>query len=155
MMRRLIVGAALGACTPARVPPPPPLTPAAQVIEQQRKWDAANVRDYAFTYRDRCFCPGSFVWVRITVSDGKVSNAELTDTTSYGFHHTSEFRRPTVDSLFVWVVNAYTRNAERVDVRYDRTFHFPIEAMMDGKLNVIDDEFAFEVRDFTRGPSKR
>jgi hypothetical protein len=155
MIRRLIIGATLGACTPAPVPPPSPLTPAAEVIEQQRKWNAANVRNYAFTYRDRCFCFGSFVWVRITVSDGKVSHAELTDTTSYGFHHTSEFRRPTVDSLFIWVVNAYKRNSERVDIRYDRTFHFPTEAMMDWKLNMADDEFAFEVRDFMPGPSKR
>jgi hypothetical protein len=154
MVRVLAVVAVLvAACAPAQ--PPTPLTRADQVQAHRLQWNAAHIRNYAFTYRDRCFCPGSFVWVRITVNNGSVTQAELTDTTSYGFRRTSEFRRPTIDSLFVWIADAYNRQSDRIEVRYDSKFHFPTYAAIDWKLNMIDDEFTFEARDFTTRDSPR
>src|SRR5919201_4691214 len=47
--------------------------------------------------------------------------------------------RPTIDSLFAWVRDAYTRKAAIVRVTYDPEFHFPTNAFIDWDLNVIDD----------------
>jgi hypothetical protein len=49
----------------------------------------------------------------------------------------------------VWLANAYARKADRIDAQYDSRYHFPSHAAIDWKTNVIDDEFDFEVQDFT------
>ena len=59
-----------------------------------------------------------------------------------------ELPRPTVDSLFAWVRHAYERKAAVVRVTYDPQLHFPANVSIDWDLNIIDDEFSFEVTDF-------
>jgi hypothetical protein len=58
-----------------------------------------------------------------------------------------ELPRPTVDSLFAWIKDAYVRKAAVVRVTYDPQLHFPANVSIDWNLNIIDDEFSFEVRD--------
>ncbi len=152
--RLSLVTCLLVACVPAvrRVAPPAAgpvaLSGADQLQTQKRAWDAAQVKSYAFIYRDQCFCAGNDVSVRITVIDGNVVQAELAEAESPTSKRSSEFRRPTIDSLFAWIADAYARKADRIGVRYDPEYHFPSYAQIDWSVKMIDDEFAFEVREF-------
>ncbi len=94
-------------------------------------------------------CEGRSLWVRIWVDADTLARAELLPAQDPGIKRSAAFRRPTVDSLFVWLANAYARKADRIDAQYDSRYHFPSHAAIDWKMNVIDDEFDFEVQDFT------
>ncbi len=130
-------------------PPPVPLSGADHLEVQRSGWENSHPHSYAFTYRDQCFCPGSYLWVRITVIADTVAKAELSPVQAPGVRGSSGFRRPTIDSLFVWVSDAYGRKSDRIDVQYDPKYHFPNHAEIDWRKNMIDDEFSFDVRDFT------
>ena len=113
---------------------------------QQNSWEQLGIRDYSFTYQPYCMCRGYGLLYQVEVRDGKVVS----------FEHWSkpvrlssrDLPRPTVDSLFAWVRNAYARNAAVVRVTYDPQLHFPANVSIDWNLNIIDDEFSFEVTDF-------
>jgi hypothetical protein len=112
---------------------------------QEREWRKARVRDYQFSFREECFCQGSYVWSRITVVGEKVVSVEP-DTGSAVLR--LQVRRPTIDSLFSWLQDAYRQTPELIAVTYDRRFHFPAKAEIDFSRNILDDEHSFEVRDF-------
>ncbi len=129
--------------------PAPPATSPNELAAQQAAWKALGVSDYAFSYRDRCFCSGSYVWVRITVHNSNVANTQMIRAETVRAGLDSGYRRPTIDSLFAWISDAYKRNSETVDVAYDPQYHFPLSAQIDGSTTIIDDEFEFAVQDFT------
>jgi uncharacterized protein DUF6174 len=126
---------------------PPPVTPGSppELESQQNSWKLLGLRDYSFTYQPLCMCRGKGLVYRVVVSDGKVVS----------FQHGSDpvrissrdLPRPTVDSLFAWVRDAYARKAALVRVTYDPRFHFPANVSIDWNLNIIDDEFSFEASD--------
>jgi hypothetical protein len=128
---------------------PAPVVPSDPLEIHRLEWKRSRPHSYAFTYRDQCFCAGSFLWVRIIVAADTVVQADLLPAQDPGVRKSSEFRRPTVDSLFAWIADAYTRKSERVDVLYDPKYHFPSHADMDWRKNIMDDEFSFDVQDFT------
>ncbi|MFL5481805.1 MAG: DUF6174 domain-containing protein [Gemmatimonadaceae bacterium] len=99
----------------------------------------------------------AFQWVRLTVVHSTVSNAEILRSELPNGRKSEEFRRPTIDSLFAWISAAYDRKSDRVDVKYDPKYHFPASAQLDWRTNVIDDEFSFDVLDFSpsEGPGTR
>jgi len=129
-------------------PPPAPVSPADPLAVHRLGWANSRPHSYAFTYRDQCFCQGSNLWVRIWVVGDTVARAELLPVQDPGISRSSAFRRPTIDSLFVWLSDAYNRKSDRIDVQYDPKYHFPSHANLDWRKNVIDDEMTFEVRDF-------
>lgn len=95
--------------------------------------------------------------MRLTVVHSTVSNAEILRSELPNGRKSEEFRRPTIDSLFAWISAAYDRKSDRVDVKYDPKYHFPASAQLDWRTNVIDDEFSFDVLDFSpsEGPGTR
>jgi hypothetical protein len=130
-----------GSSTPASVTTNAP----PELESQQMYWKQLGLRDYSFTYEPMCMCRGYGLTYQVGVRDGKVVS----------FQHASEpvsfssrdLPRPTVDSLFAWIKDAYVRNAAVVKVTYDPELHFPVSVSIDWYLNIIDDEFSFEVRD--------
>jgi hypothetical protein len=109
-------------------------------------WYRANIRDYSFTYTPECMCRGTNLSYQVEVRDNKVVRFE---------HHSvpvslsvRDLPHPTIDSLFAWLRYAYVGKAVLVRVAYDSVFHFPSKVMIDWSTNIIDDEFAFEVRGF-------
>jgi len=129
--------------------PPTPVAGHDPLAVHRRAWENSRPHSYAFTYRDQCMCEGGFLWVRIWVDTDTLARAELLPAQDPGTRRSSAFRRPTVDSLFAWLADAYARNADRIDAQYDSRYHFPSHAAIDWRMNIIDDEFDFEVRDFT------
>lgn len=128
---------------------PTPVATHDPLAVHRRAWENSRPHSYVYTYRAQCMCEGSSLWVRIWVDADTVARAELLPAQDPGIRRNSAFRRPTVDSLFAWLADAYARNADRVDAQYDSTYHFPSHAAIDWKMNIKDDEFDFEVRDFT------
>jgi Family of unknown function (DUF6174) len=123
----------------------PPITPTSSPELQQNSWKLLGPRDYSFTYQPVCMCRGSGLLYRVAVRDGKVVSFENgSDPVRLSLR---DLPRPTVDSLFAWVKDAYARKAAVVRVTYDPQFHFPANVSIDWDLNIIDDEFSFEVRD--------
>jgi hypothetical protein len=86
---------------------------------------------------------------------GRLYQVEVRDGKVMSFQHGSQpvrlslrdLPRPRVDSLFGWIKDAYVRKAAIVRVTYDPKLHFPARASIDWSLNILDDEFSFEVRD--------
>jgi hypothetical protein len=121
----------------ANVPP--------EMESEQKSWNQLGLREYSFTYQPYCMCRGYGLNYQVRVRDGKVVS----------FQHSSEpvtlssrdLPRPTIDSLFAWVRDAYGRKAAVVRVTYDPQLHFPANVSIDWNLNIIDDEFSFTVTD--------
>ena len=137
--------------TPGSSAPAPVTTNAPPELESQQKyWKQLGLRDYSFAYEPMCMCRGYGLTYQVEVRDGKVvSFQHASEPVSLS---SSDLPRPTVDSLFAWIKNAYARKAAVVRVTYDPELHFPANVSIDRNLNIIDDEFSFEVRDLRPNP---
>jgi len=125
-----------------------PLSQRTELESQRRAWLALELSDYSFSYRQLCFCAGSTVAYRVNVIGSKVVSLDYGILPSY--MSPKDLRRPTIDSLFVWIDDAYARNSELVRVVYNPKYHFPADANMDWRKNVVDDEFSFVAGDLRR-----
>jgi len=106
-------------------PPPAPDTSdtPSQLESQQYSWKQLDLRDYSFTYQPMCMCRGYGLAYQVGVRDGKVvsfQNGSKPVSLS-----SRDLPRPTVDSLFAWIKDAYMRNAAVVRVTYDPSYIFP------------------------------
>jgi hypothetical protein len=134
---RSIPAAALGTPVTAKV--------LSDLDSEQKSWNRLGLRDYSFRYQPDCMCRGYGVNYQVRVSNGEVvsfqQGSEPVNLSS------RDLPRPTIDSLFAWVRDAYARKAAVVRVTYDPQLHFPANVSIDWNLNVIDDEFSFTVTD--------
>lgn len=136
------------ACRPmpvASLPAPDTSDTPSELVSQENSWKQLGLRDYSFTYQPMCMCRGYGLLYQVAVRDGQVvsfQNGSAPVSLS-----SRELPRPTVDSLFAWIKDAYVRKAAVVRVTYDPQLHFPANVSIDWNLNIIDDEFSFEVRD--------
>src|SRR6185369_11715328 len=137
--------------TPVTSLPAPIASDARSELEsQQRSWKQLGLRDYSFTYTPMCMCAGYGALYQVGVKDGKVVSFQNgSEPVSLSLR---DLPRPTVDSLFAWIKDAYVRNAAVVRVTYDPLLHFPASVSIDWSLNIIDDEFSFSVRDLRPTP---
>jgi hypothetical protein len=118
------------------------------LTDRANQWSIRNVSDYRYTVALSCFCPaglkGPFT-VRVT-NGSDIVDVRRADTTlepgDRALKWVGELR-----TLFTYV-RSYLRSAS-FEVRYDPTYGFPVEMRADPSLDVIDDEFGFEVLDFT------
>ena len=114
-------------------------SPAAAATEQQRldearaKWRAAGISDYAYTFRDACFCPPPRTQ-EVVVRGGIAEQGR------------------TVEQLFDLVQREIDRPAADLSVTYD-AIGVPVQMSVDRYAYVVDDEYAFRVENFrTIGP---
>lgn len=117
------------------------------VFEEARaRWDAAGIDNYAFTFRESCFCPPEFLGpFRITVEDGAVVSAEQN-----GRPATEQRTYPTIDALFEIIADAFDQDAETISLSYDAVLGVPLGGYIDYDALIADEEFSFEVSRFTR-----
>ena len=141
----------LAACRSVQV------SPRTELESQHQAWLALRLSDYSFSYRQLCFCAGSAVAYRVNVSGGKVVSLDYGALPSH--MSSNDLRRPTIDSLFVWIDDALARTSELVRVVYDPKYHFPADVNTDWRKNVADDEFSFVAGDLrpavTYTPTRR
>ena len=141
----LLLAAACRSIPVASLPTPVASGPASELESQQSSWNQLGLRDYSFTYTPMCMCAGYGRLYEVGVRDGKVVSFQSgSQPVSLSLR---DLPRPTVDSLFAWIKDAYVRKAAVVRATYDPQLHFPANVSIDWNLNIIDDEFSFEVSD--------
>jgi len=118
------------------------------LTDRANQWsNPQRIYNYRYTVALSCFCPadlkGPFT-VRVTGGDVvDVRRGEtILEPGDRALNWVGDFR-----TLFMYV-RSYLRAAS-LDVRYDPTYGFPVELRADPSLDLLDDEFGFEVLDFT------
>jgi hypothetical protein len=133
--------AVLAACS---VLPSASLSPRDAILrtlaERQAQWQSKNVDDYTFTISRQCFCPFTEPLV-VTVVDG-VATA-ITKAGQPAAEQDAVGLPTTVPALFAVV--ATNASAAKLSVEWDVTFGFPTSIQVDADLQVVDEEFGFQI----------
>ena len=121
--------------------------PTSQILnENMRKWAAAGISNYQFTYEKSCFCgPPETDEVLITVLDDvidtvmKTSDNSLVDPSLHPRFHR-------VGDLFLEIQNAINKQAARLSVSYDENLGYPTLINIDFSLSIADEELTIRTR---------
>jgi hypothetical protein len=112
-------------------------------------WDAAAVHDYSMTFQRLCFnCDIEFlIPVRITVRGDTIH--EVTDLdTGAPVEQPAEGAFLTIDEVFDVIQNAIDQDAAEIDVRYNSTFGYPTDVIIDFSRSMFNDDTQFQISDF-------
>lgn len=152
----VLLFAALPACSV--VSPSTPPEGAAAVQANARKWAAANVRGYTFTYERQCFCTaetrGPFV---VTVTNGQVASVRRLagGMTSDGQpmagpEDTRPENRLRIEDFFALLTGAHRDGAAEVRAVYDARLGFPTSIWIDRDRQMADEEVGYQLSDLRR-----
>lgn len=122
--------------------------------EAKALWHAEGSSTYQVTVTQTCYCPPDLRQpLRVTVSDGEVVEVEGLEQPlrQQGQLDTS---RLTVSGLFGFIEQSAKRDPHKLEVEYDSRFGFPRRIDYDGHEMIADDEFQYQLTDFSAG-SKR
>ena len=119
-----------------------PTGPRHELSEAQGRWVASGVDSYVFEYDQACFC--AFLGpARITVEAGVVVGVETLPGGPVPTPPLEAF--PTITDLFEWLNQAADEDPVMFDVTYDRSLGYPVSASVDVSLEIVDEEFSFQV----------
>lgn len=133
--------AALGACGDD------PVGPGDRLAEARLRWHARGPTDYQYVFQASCFCgPEAQEPVRVAVEDGDVVSVTSVET--------GEPAQPafpgetlTVEGLFSFLADALAGEPASFEATYHPGLGHPTSASIDFEEQVVDEEFAFEVRE--------
>ena len=119
--------------------------------EHRRVWLRHDIDAYTFDFQRSCFClEGATRGVTIRVEDGAI--VEVTDRRTGEPVPQDEWHYfRTVDELFEVVLDAVDREADDIDVEYDREYAFPRRISIDYIENAVDDEVVFTAANLRPG----
>ncbi len=112
-------------------------------------WDAAAIHDYSISFQRLCsFCGIQFqIPVRITVRGDTIH--EVTDLdTGAPVEQPAEGAFLTIDEVFDFVQFAIDQRAAEIDVRYNGTFGYPTDVVIDFSRSQFNDDGQFLIGDF-------
>jgi hypothetical protein len=111
-------------------------------------WDAAAIHDYSMTFQRLCQCSFEFlIPVRITVRGDTIH--EVTDLdTGEPVEEPAEGAFLTIAEVFDVIQDALDRNAAEIDVRYNSTFGYPTDVVIDFSRSMFNDDTEFQISDF-------
>lgn len=117
-----------------------------EALETARaRWEQANLRAYAFTFRQACECLHTGP-VRITVVEGETNAvATVADDTPV-----PEDRWPalsTIEELFALIERGIDEPVDELDVDYHWLLGHPTHISLDWVENMVDDELTVEIDD--------
>jgi len=102
------------------------------------RWDLAHPPGYEYNVRYKCFCSSALLrrtTVRV-LGDSAISAIQDGDLVNQ-----KAFKEcPTIDALYDLIYRSMESSYDRVFVRYDRRWHYPVEIFIDMKASVDDDE---------------
>jgi len=102
---------------------------------------------YRFQFRRHCFCgPDVVRLLRIQVLDDEVVAVHDVETGEPVTQPIASF--PTIDDLFAEIEDAIQRKAFRIQATYDDERGYPIDVSIDYIEYAVDEEMAFQVREF-------
>ncbi len=124
------------------------------VQEARALWNAEGPSTYQITVTQTCYCPPELRQpLRVTVSDGEVVEVE-------GLEQPLQQRgqldssRLTVTGLFGFIERSAKRDPHKLEVEYDTRFGFPRRIDYDGHEMIADDEFQYQLTDFSAGAER-
>jgi hypothetical protein len=122
-----------------------------ELARNRQRWASAGLHDYEFDFQRICFCgPEATEPVHIVVRrDAIVSVVRTRDGQPAS---TSFVVWPRVDDLFNEVQQRVDQHVERVEVRYDPTFGYPLSVVVDIAAMAADDEYALTAGNLRRLP---
>jgi len=122
-----------------------------ELARNRQRWASADLHDYEFDFQRICFCaPEATEPVHILVRrDAIVSVVRTRDGQPASVTFTAW---PRVDELFADVQQRVDQHVERLDVRYDPTFGYPLSVIVDVALMSADDEYSLTAGNLRRLP---
>ncbi len=112
-------------------------------------WDAAAIHDYSMSFQRLClFCSVEFlIPVRITVRGDTIY--EVTDLdTGAPVEEPAEGAFLTIDEVFDVIQGAIDQSAAEIDVRYNSTFGYATDVIIDLSRSLFNDDTQFQIREF-------
>lgn len=125
-----------------------------EIGQNQEKWQNANISHYRFNLHISCFC----VFVENMPLVIEVQNDEVV---SMEFQNGQEIdpsllelfnKYATIDRLFAELEAGLNGAADEVTVKYDPTYGFPTEAVIDVVKEATDDELYLTISNFETLP---
>jgi hypothetical protein len=118
-------------------------------VSQQEKWQDANVPHYRYELGISCFCVfAQDMPLVIEVKDNQVVSMAYKSGKEIDPALLEQFQRyDTIDKLFAELEKAQ-KEAEKVDVSYDKKYGFPIQITIDRAQQAADDELYLTVSNF-------
>ncbi len=123
-----------------------------ELSRSQAKWQDAGISHYRFELSVSCFCLfRSQMPLTIEVKDGEI--VSMTDVNGEAFpmdDPMSELvmKHATIDRLFSELGSDSVQKADRLTMRFDPTYGFPVEAAIDFIELAADDELYLSVSGF-------
>ncbi|GAB4458057.1 MAG: hypothetical protein Kow0070_11150 [Anaerolineales bacterium] len=142
-MTLLLLALILAACSAAG---------GSELSRSQAKWQEAGITHYRFELSVSCFCLfRSQMPLTIEVKDGEI--VSMTDVNGEAFpmdDPMSELvmKHATIDRLFAELGSDSVQKADRLTMRFDPTYGFPVEAAIDFIELAADDELYLSVSGF-------
>jgi hypothetical protein len=102
-------------------------------------WDAAAIQDYSGIE--------FLIPVRITVRGDTIREVTELDT-GVPVAPSTEGAFLAVDGVFDFIQDAITQNAVEIDVRYNSTFGYPTDVIIDFSRSQFNDDTQFQISDF-------
>ena len=141
----------LGACSDLG----PPDGPRAELELNRETWERLRPSSYQYVVERLCFCGLEARGpVRVIVVGDDVSERTYADS---GDPVPAAFGElfPSVDGLFDVLLDAFEREAHRIDVTYDPISGVPLDLWIDYLETVADEELGFSVTETVRLPLPR
>ena len=113
----------------------------------QRRWRAAAIPDYSFTFQRACFCaPIATRAVTVTVQQGAWASLRYVDDGTVA--DTSLFRDYlTVERVFAFLRRVLEEQPARFDASYAAQLGFPADVYIDYSVGIADDELSIRISD--------
>jgi hypothetical protein len=125
-----------------------------EIGQNREKWQNANISHYRFHVSISCFCVFSQdMPLIVEVKDGEVVSMEFQSGNPIDPSLLELFNKyTTIDRLFAELEAAQNGAADEVTVKYDPTYGFPTEAVIDVVQEATDDELYLNVSNFEALP---
>lgn len=120
--------------------------PAVELQENLARWRANRPAEYRYTLQVNCYCQAA------EYSDGVIVQVRaggiVLSRADGGHVDPAPFARyDTVDELFALLIDAVDRDADMISATYHGRLGYPVEAAVDHRREVADDEIVFSVAD--------
>ncbi len=124
-----------------------------ELSQNQTKWQNANIAHYRYQLSVGCFCVfRDKMPLTIEVQNGQVVSMKYSDGTAVSAEEQANMgfaQYATIDNLFKYTEQR-SKDAEKVDVKYDATYGYPTEVSIDGSQQIADDELYLSVSGFEK-----
>lgn len=115
-----------------------------ELSRSRARWSSVGPSDYTYAVERHCFCGFAVTPVRVTVSDGVVTERRFVESGEL-IPAEIDVLFPSVDGLFEVLFDAVERDAYSIKATFDPDTGVPLVIAIDYEFNVSDEELGFLV----------